>query len=198
MIRKMIASILDWMIVLKIEDDYIEGEIHRQQMVAEEERRKKQEIEDRVKKNLQGITDERLTRAEKEYNRATRIGRKIRKDADLCYATYGYHSFARSGYHNYCCYNSDSRGHKMSRCQRCGVIVEERQYEWGGRVNPPDGMTESYESLLIIGSYCDCEHCKNFVGKDAPYVLEDPPEQWVLTAFWKKGKIYPTGIRRAS
>lgn len=176
---KFVASVLDWMIVLKIEDDYIQKQLEIQKSIKHQ-----REIE------LQGIVDARLTRAQREYARATRIGERINADAEICYASYGYHEIIRDpiNHQGYFCLSHSKVGHFGFRCQRCGWVNNFRNH------HGHDPYCHEPGDPLVIGAYCDCDHCARWVGKDAPYVIEDPPEEWVISAFWNSGKLYPRKV----
>lgn len=173
--KKVINLILDWMIVLKVEDEYIKKTIaHERERIAI--RRAK----------LRTIEMKRLTSAEQEIMRAERIGQRILEDADTCMAIYGYHQIIRDDLNNqyFNCLGERPYGWG-SRCQRCGVMVERNAF---GHHKLCDN---DYYEPHKIGYYCNCKHCKNFVGDASPHVIADPPEDWVKSAFWHCGKIYP-------
>lgn len=183
--RNIVKHVLDWMIVLKIEDDYIQKQIEAERQIAEQRRAE-----------LDAIRDARLSAADREYARARRIGDRILRDSEECLAEYGYYNFKHDHVNDrtYYCTNAQHIAYKDSRCQRSGVVIKCTGYTtWGKSPNfpaHPDFYDIEIRKPLVIGAYCDCDICAPFVGANAPYVLEDPPEEWVKTAFWHKGQIF--------
>ena len=175
-ISKTASALIDWMIVLKIEDQYIERKLAEQHRISDTHR-----IE--VQKEL----DARQSRESREYQRAERIAHKIIKGSEICVAKWGHHKH-RSGHDGYhICKASGVRAHDggfKSLCIRCGLLFDHNRNNNG----PP--FTGA--PLHHIGAYCDCNNCKKFVGSESPYLEDDMPEEWVLTAIWERGILKPT------
>ena len=167
-VRRTAKHILDWMIVLKIEDDYIQKECARQESIRNAHR-----IE------VERLLNERKSKEEREYDRAARVGEQIRKSAELCMAAYGHHNDHVDNHSYRICLGTSARSHNggfKSVCTQCGMLFDHNR--------------RNYKAPLHhIGSYCDCDNCRKFVGRESPFVIGSEPESWVLRAKWSGNKI---------